>query len=156
MWVGMCCSGRKKSCKPARKRKKVVNSPQNRFRIMEITGKIIAALPARSGQSARTGNAWMVQEFVIETHDQYPRKCVFNVFGEDKLKEFNIQVGDELTVSFDIDAREYNGRWYNDIRAWRVTRGAAAATAPAPVPEADIPAPTAPAPAADAVDDLPF
>ena len=135
----------------------MVNSPQNRFRIMEITGKIIAALPARSGQSARTGNSWMVQEFVIETHDQYPRKCMFNVFGEDKLKEFNIQVGDELTVSFDIDAREYNGRWYNDIRAWRVTRGEAPmAAAPAAVPAADIPAPTAPAPAVDAVDDLPF
>jgi hypothetical protein len=82
---------------------------------------------------------------------------MFNVFGEDKLKEFNIQVGDELTVSFDIDAREYNGRWYNDIRAWRVTRGEAPmAAAPAAVPAADIPAPTAPAPAVDAVDDLPF
>ncbi len=123
---------------------------------MEISGKIIAALEPRGGVSARTGNNWKMQEFVIETHDQYPRKCMFNVFGEDRLKEMNIKVGDELTVSFDIDAREYNGRWYNDIRAWKVERTAApAAVAPAP---ADIPAPTtaAPAPAGDPVDDLPF
>jgi len=128
---------------------------------MEITGKIIAALPARGGVSQRTGNSWKVQEFVIETHDQYPRKCVFNVFGEDKLNEYNIQVGDELTVSFDIDAREYNGRWYNDVRAWRVVRAAAPgadpqAAVPNAAPVADIPAPTTPAPAGDTADDLPF
>ena len=86
---------------------------------MEISGRIIAALPARTGTSARTGNTWMTQEFVIETHEQYPRNCVFTVFGEDRLKEMNIEVGKEMTVSFDIDAHEYNGRWFNDIRAWR-------------------------------------
>lgn len=93
---------------------------------MEITGKIIAVLPPRSGVSARTGNSWMTQEYVIETHDQYPKKCVFNIFGEDKIKNFNIQVGEEMTVSFDIDAREYNGRYYNDIRAWAINRNVAA------------------------------
>ncbi len=121
---------------------------------MEITGKIIAALEARGGVSARTGANWKSQEFVIETHDQYPKKCVFRVFGEDRLKDMNIQVGEELTVSFDIDAREYNGRWYNDISAWRVTRGAA----PAPTPAVSAPA-AAPAPVAepaDSTDDLPF
>ena len=100
-----------------------------------------------------------MQEFVIETAEQYPRKCMFSVFGEDRLKEFNIQVGEILTVSFDIDAREYNGRWYNDIRAWRVVRGAAPVSGAAPV--ADIPAPTAQMPAQPSVasepeDDLPF
>lgn len=92
---------------------------------MEIQGKIIAALEPRGGVSARTGNAWKVQEFVLETHEQFPKKCVFEVFGEDKLQQFNIQVGQELTVSFDIDAREWIGqdgrsRWSNQIRAWRV------------------------------------
>lgn len=126
---------------------------------MEITGKIIAALTPRSGTSARTGNKWMSQEFVIETHDQYPRKCVFRVFGEDRLKEMNIQVGAEMTISFDIDAHEYQGRWFNDISAWRAVPAAAGA---APVPpqaaSADIPAPTVePAvPAGDPEDDLPF
>ena len=87
---------------------------------MDITGKIIAVLEPRSGVAKSTGNAWKTQEFVIETHDQYPKKCVFNIFGEDKINQANINMGDELTVSFDIDAREWNGRWFNDIRAWRV------------------------------------
>ena len=141
---------------------------------MEITGKIIATLPERSGTSNRTGNTWKSQEFVIETHEQYPRKCVFTVFGEDRLREMNIAVGAEMTVSFDIDAHEYNGRWFNDIRAWRAVPAAqavagnvaaapaaapAAPAAPAAAPAAAAPAATDPfanpgAPSAD--EDLPF
>lgn len=127
---------------------------------MEITGKIIAALTPRSGTSARTGNKWMSQEFVIETHEQYPRKCVFRVFGEDRLKEMNIQVGSEMTVSFDIDAHEYQGRWFNDISAWRAVPASAAPAAPAmpQSPMSDIPSPSAApsAPAGEPEDDLPF
>ena len=89
---------------------------------MEITGKIIAALEKRTGVAKATGNAWMAQEYVIETQGEYPRRMCFEVFGEERIKEFNIQVMDRLTVSFDIDAREYNGRWYNSMRAWKVTR----------------------------------
>ena len=89
---------------------------------MEIQGKIIAVLPAREGVSSRTGNPWMTQDYVIETHEQYPRKCCFNVFGSDKIQLFAIKVGDELRVSFDIDAHEYQGRWFNSIRAWKVER----------------------------------
>ena len=149
---------------------------------MEITGKIIVALEQRSGTSARTGNAWMMQSFVLETtNEQYPRRCVFEVFGDDRLREFNIQVGQEYTVSFDIDAREYQGRWFNSIRAWRVTApqamGAPAYGAPAPAaapaqagfnqpgagdaaygqaPTAPTAAPQAPAVQPNATDDLPF
>ncbi len=101
---------------------------------MEIQGKIIFAAEPRTGVSARTSQAWKSQDFVIETHDTYPRKCMFSVFGEDKLQQFNIKVGDELTVSFDIDAHEYNGRWYNSIRAWKVLHGTTAAPTPADVP----------------------
>jgi len=99
---------------------------------MEISGKIIAVLEARSGQAKSTGNPWMTQDYVIETSEQYPKRMCFNVFGEDKIKQFNIQVGQELTVSFDINAREYQGRWYNDIRAWKVEPFTTAAPA-APV-----------------------
>lgn len=88
---------------------------------MEITGKIIAVLPERGGV-AKSGNEWKSQEYVIETQEQYPRKCCFNVFGADKISEMNIQAGEVVTVHINIDAREYNGRWYNDIRAWKVTR----------------------------------
>ena len=122
---------------------------------MEITGKIIAVLPERGGVS-KTGNEWKMQEYVLETQEQYPRKMCFNVFGADKIAQFNIQAGDVMTVSFDINAREYNGRWFNDIRAWRVERGVA--------PAAPEYAPAAEAPKANAMDfssqneadDLPF
>ncbi len=128
---------------------------------MEITGKIIAVLEARSGTSTRTGNAWKSQEYVIETHDQYPRRCCFRIFGEDKINNMHIELGEELTVSFDIDAREYQGRWFNDISAWKVERvqpGAQPAAAPAATPAAAAPAADIPAPAAPANEDedLPF
>lgn len=103
---------------------------------MELQGKIIAALPERSGVSAR--GEWKVQEFVLETTDsQYPRKMVFDVFGADRLQRFNIKVGDEVLVAFDIDAREYNGRWYNSIRAFDVRPAAQSANVAFDAPGAD-------------------
>jgi hypothetical protein len=86
----------------------------------EITGKIIAVLPTRSGTSAR-GTQWSSQTAVIETHEQYPKRVAFDVLG-DKITEFNLQVGEEVTVSFDIDARQYQDRWFNSIKAWNVIR----------------------------------
>lgn len=125
---------------------------------MEFTGRIIAILQPRSGTS-KTGNEWKVQEYVIENHDQYPRKMCFDVFGADKIEQFNIQMGEELTVSFDIDARQWQDRWFNSIRAWKVERVSAQAAAPAPgMPTPPPPAPTA-APeflSGDSTDDLPF
>ena len=123
---------------------------------MELTGKIIAVLPERGGVS-KAGNEWKIQEYVLETMEQYPRKMMFNVFGADRIAQFNIQVGETLTVSFDIDAREWQGRWFNSIRAWKVERAAAA---PQPAPT-DVPFPpmnAAPVDfsAGDDKDDLPF
>ena len=134
---------------------------------MEIEGKIIAVMPAQGGVSARTGNSWKSQDYVIETHEQYPKKCVFRVFGEDKIANMNIQIGEELRVSFDIDAHEYQGRWFNDVRAWKVDRidpaaaqAAAQGVQPFPAPEAAAPAPAPFPPAQPAAegsaDDLPF
>ena len=88
---------------------------------MELVGKIIAVLPARSGVSQKTGNSWMSQEYVLEVPGQYPKRMVFNVFGEDRIKQFNIQLGYTYKVEFDIDANEYQGKWYNKINAWNVT-----------------------------------
>ena len=87
---------------------------------MEIQGKIIAVLPTRSGTSAR-GTQWSSQTSVIETQEQYPKKLAFDVIN-DKIDQFNIQVGEFLTVQFDINAREYNGRWFNSVNAWNVIR----------------------------------
>ena len=89
---------------------------------MELAGKVIAILQPRDGVSKNTGNKWMVQSYVIETHDQYPKRMVFEVFGEDKIKQFNIQIGEEINVSFDIDARQWQDKWFNQIRAWKIDR----------------------------------
>ena len=128
---------------------------------MELQGRVIAALPERSGTSAR--GEWKSQEFVIETaNTAYPRKMVFTVFGADRLQRFGIQVGQDVNVSFDIDAHEWNGRWFNNITAFDVRQVSAvqpmateqpAYAAPQPAPAH----PAAPAqPASDSAEDLPF
>ncbi len=110
----------------------IVLSHRQKSKLMEISGKIIAVLEPRGGVS-RNGNEWKTQEYVIETtQEQYPRKMCFEVFGADKISQFNIQAGEDLTVSFDIDAREWNGRWFNSLRAWRVVRNAAQPAQPTP------------------------
>ena len=131
---------------------------------MELTGKIIAEFNERGGVSNRTGNEWKAKSYVLEVPGDYPRKLVFDVFGADRLQAFNLQIGETVTVSFDIDAHEYNGRWFNDVRAFRIDRGQAAPTASAeaaPAPEAAPVAPMAePAPipfeAPAPTDELPF
>ena len=87
---------------------------------MELQGKVIQVLPVKGGVSQRTGNEWKVQEYVIETHENYPHKMVFSIFGDDRIQRFNVQVGQEVDVFFDIDAHEYQGRWFNSIRAYDV------------------------------------
>lgn len=140
---------------------------------MDITGTIIAALTPAMGRSARTGNPWMKQEYVIEVPGMYPRRCCFSLFGEDRIKQFALQVGEQnVTVQFDIDAHEHEGRWYNEIRAWNVIRagqqpaGGAVAGAGAQPGLSGGSQPFPPAPAAGAAgiaapgstagDDLPF
>ena len=87
---------------------------------MEIQGKVIAVLPERSGVSAR--GEWKSQTYVIETQEQYPKKMAFDVFGADRIANFGIQLGEVINVSFGIDAHEYKGRYFNQIRAWNVTK----------------------------------
>lgn len=130
---------------------------------MELTGKIIAVLPERGGISQRTGTEWKSQSYVLETQESYPRKVCFDVFGSDKIAQFAIKIGETLTVSFDIDAREYQGRWYNSVRAWKIDRSTAAPATPAPDMAPPFPPAPGAAPAAptdfssgDSTDDLPF
>ena len=87
---------------------------------MEIQGKVIAVLPERSGISQR--GEWRSQTYVIETQEQYPKKMAFDVFGGDRIVNFGIHLGEVIDVSFDIDAHEYQGRYFNQIRAWNVTK----------------------------------
>lgn len=132
---------------------------------MELIGKAIAALQVKSGVSQRTGEQWQSREYVIETQDQFKKRVCFEVFGTDKLKEFNIRNNDLIKVHFDINAREYNGKWYNSIRAWKVEHvnpdgsvvgyAAAAPVAQAPVAQA-APAPAATPATQEREEDLPF
>ena len=127
---------------------------------MELIGKAIAALPVKSGVSQRTGEQWQSREYVFETQEQYPKRVCFEVFGTDKLKEFNIRNNDLIKVHFDITAREYNGKWYNSIRAWKVEHAnqdgsVVGSTAASPVAQAQ--ATAAPATAVhESEEDLPF
>lgn len=134
---------------------------------MEIQGKIILALPEMTGTS-KAGNPWKKREYVLETHDSFPKKVHFDFFG-DRADQFILNPGDEVTLSFDIESREYNGRWFTSIRGWKAEKadtpaaGGAPAAEPYAVPGAAA-YPTAPAaypsapaaPEAGATDDLPF
>ena len=127
---------------------------------MEITGRIIAVLPEQGGVS-KTGNEWKKQEYVLETQDQYPKKVCFQIFGADKISQAAIQMGELLTVSFDIDSREYQGRWFTNINAWKVDRQMAAMPATEAItPDHVMPAAAPMAPTnfntSEPVDDLPF
>ncbi len=117
---------------------------------MEISGKIIAVLPLATGQGKN--GMWRSQDYVLETGDQYPKKVCFNLFN-DKIDQFPMGIDDQVNVSFDVESREYNGRWYTTVRAWKVEKNVVSA------------APAASAPAAPAFDaasgagegsDLPF
>lgn len=108
---------------------------------LEIKGKLVKVLPEQSGQSRNGG--WKKQEFVIETMEQYPKKVCFSAWGDkvDAVKQ--LIDGDELTVSFNIESREYNQRWYTDLRAWKIVKGGSVGTQKTnempPLNENDIP-----------------
>ena len=88
---------------------------------IEIKCKLLDKLPVQSGTSAR--GAWCKQDFIVETIEQYPRKICMNVWGDDKVKELaNYNSQDMLNVSINIESREFNGRWYTDVRAWKIQK----------------------------------
>ena len=90
---------------------------------MEIKGKLQIILPVAEGTSKN--GPWKKQEFVIETTDgKFPKQIFMNVWGADKVDDFKrYKVGDILVCSLDISSREYNGRWYTDLRAWKIATG---------------------------------
>lgn len=93
---------------------------------IQFTGKIIAALPLQTGVSKRDGKQWAKAEFVIEELNQrYPSRCCFQVFGSDKIQQFNIRQGEVVTVHFGVNsnqAQDGSGRWFNQIDCWKVER----------------------------------
>lgn len=88
---------------------------------LEITGKLIQKLDLQSG-IGKTGNSWQKQEFIIETTEQFPRKVCANLWGDkvDMLSAINI--GDTVIISFNVESREFNGKWYTDVKAWKIEK----------------------------------
>jgi len=93
---------------------------------MEISGKIIAVLPIATGEGKN--GTWRSQDYVLEAagDQQYPKRVCFNLFG-DKIDQFPIAIDEVVNVSFDIESKEYNGRWFTNIRAWKVDKNVSSA-----------------------------
>ena len=125
---------------------------------LELEGKITRKEAKQSGQSAR--GSWVKQDFILEYQDgNFPADVCFTAFGNEKVAELDrYQVGDEVKVSFNLRAREYNGRWYNDVRVWRITpKNQAPVASPAasqPAPQANYGAIPEQAPA-PSIEDMP-
>src|SRR5690349_19747520 len=117
---------------------------------MDISGKIIQLLPVQTGQGKN--GTWKKQEFILETGDTYPRKVCIAVWG-DKIDMGSFKTGDMVDVSFDVESREYNGRWYTDVKAWKIVSKKAGAPGPGNS-ASETPGYLEAAPGSD--DDLPF
>lgn len=119
---------------------------------IKISGKIIAALPEQGGV-AKSGNNWRKREYVLETADEkYPKKIAFTVMN-DNIDKFGLAVGQSVEVEADIDSREFNGRWYTTVQAWKATIVGAAPQAAQSAPSQTPPPPAGGAPKQD---DFPF
>ncbi len=84
---------------------------------MQLTAKLIQLLPIQTG-TGKNGE-WKRQDIVVETDGQYPKKVCISIWGE-KINEQQLVVGNSLTIDFDIESREFSGRWYTDLKAWKV------------------------------------
>jgi hypothetical protein len=114
---------------------------------MEITGRILKLLTLQSGEGKN--GTWKKQEFILETSAQIPRKICFSLWG-DKIDQFKLAEGDEAEVSFDLESREFNNRWYTEAKAWKIVKKGAGQ---APAAEPDLPPGYFEMPAGD---DMPF
>ncbi len=113
---------------------------------MEVKGKVIQLLALQTGMGKK--GQWKKQEFILETPGQYPKKVCLSLWG-DKIDQFALTVGDQVTVAVELESREYNGRWYTEARAWKLAKSGAQEVAPPPIDEPF-------ASDGNAMDDLPF
>ncbi len=125
-----------------------------RFMSLQVKGKIQQILQPESGVS-RAGNEWKKQEFVIETEEQFPKKVCFTLFNDKNALLEKVTEGDDVEVSFNLESREFNGKWYHNINAWKIDKVSDQGNLPEPPPEfrpEDIP----PEPEEDGGSGLPF
>lgn len=112
---------------------------------MQLTGKLIQLMPLQTG-TGKNGQ-WKKQDIIVETEAQYPKKVCVSIWG-DKINESLLKVGNTLKIDFDVESREYNGRWYTDVKAWKIEIAGGADSGPADNEGADL--------VAGSDDDLPF
>lgn len=106
-----------------------------------FTGVIVEVSPVQQGNSKKDGKPWVKQEFVIEEVNQrYPSRCVFQVFGQERLQKFSLGQGEMITAHLGINAnKSQEGRWFNKLDCWKVDRfGQQQNTAPAYAPQQSV------------------
>ena len=118
---------------------------------MEISGTVIDILAEVNGQGKN--GVWRKKEFILETPSQYPKKVCISVWG-DRIDQAALNKGDAVTASIDVESREYNGRWYTEVRAWKVEKTVGTSTPGGASPNMATPLP--PTFTENADDDLPF
>lgn len=114
---------------------------------MQLTAKLIHILPLQTG-TGRNGE-WKKQDIIVETDGQYPKKICISIWG-DKINPGQLAVGNTLRIDFDIESREYNSRWYTDVKAWRIEVVGAGGSGPEEIPPPDF------EPVTNNNDDIPF
>jgi hypothetical protein len=121
---------------------------------MQLSARLVQLLPLQSGMG-RNGE-WKKQEIIVETDGQYPKKICISIWG-DKINNAPLEPGNYLTIDFDIESREFNSRWYTDLRAWKVELAGSQPEAPQQPVNVGFAAPPPPPPLpANEKDDLPF
>jgi len=123
---------------------------------LDITGKLVTKLPQQNGQGKN--GTWVKQDFIIETQEQFPKKVCISLWG-DKVKELDsVNIGETLKLGINIESREFNGKWYTDVKAWKIEKqGANQRNDSAPMPSDDnLPPFLEPSNTFEPTDDLPF
>nr|DAT97344.1 MAG TPA: Single-strand binding protein strand beta-sheet extended loops.85A [Caudoviricetes sp.] len=124
---------------------------------LELTGTIVQVLPYEGGTS-KAGKEWRKGVFILETQEQYPRKVAISIFN-DNIDKYPTQVGTVVTAHIEIESREWNGKWYTEVKAWQITypQGQPVAQAPQPTAQAYTQPVAQPSPAQpQTADELPF
>lgn len=106
---------------------------------MEFEGVVVQLLPAVKGTSAR--GEWSKQEVIFEQSGEFGKKVCVGFWGDKSQDAAKLVPGDKVKVSANVESREYNGRWYTDVRAWKMERSGAGSGAPSPHAEYDWSAP---------------
>lgn len=126
---------------------------------MEIKGKVVQVMNVASGLGAK--GEWHKQDFVLETLDKFPKKVCMTLWGKDLIDKYDLVEGMTVTAFIELDSREYNGKWYTNVKAWKIQwdeqkRPDFPSANKEPVREMNWPAPGPVVDTTSGVDDLPF